>query len=60
MEQLGRMSHRDCIRVMIHEQYFYEDYERYQPEFEEKLRVTFSLLRAKGYQSDFYEAVLPQ
>ena len=58
LEQLSRMSQRNCIRVMIHEQYFYEDYRHYQPEFEEKLRRTFSWLRENGYQSSFYEALL--
>lgn len=58
IEQLARMSNRDCIRVMIHEQYFYEDYSRYQPEFEEKLRSTFSFLCDSGYQSSFYESLI--
>jgi hypothetical protein len=43
---------------MIHEQYFYEDYRRYQPEFEEKLRSTFSFLCDNGYQSSFYEDLI--
>lgn len=58
LEQLARMSNRDCIRVMIHEQYFYEDYSRYQPEFEEKLRSTFSFLCDSGYKSSFYESLI--
>ena len=58
LEQLAFISQRDCIKVMIHEQYFYEDYFRYQPEFEEKLRSTFSFLRENGYQSSFYESLL--
>lgn len=58
IEQLARMSNRNCIRVMIHEQYFYEDYSRYQPEFEEKLRSTFSFLCDSGYKSSFYESLI--
>ncbi len=58
LEQLMRMRHRSCIRVMIHEQYFYEDYARYQPDFEEKLRSTFSFLSGEGYQSRFYEDLI--
>ena len=58
LEQLAFISQRDCIKVMIHEQYFYEDYFRYQPEFEEKLRSTFSFLRENGYQSSFYESLI--
>ena len=58
LEQLMRMRHRSCIRVMIHEQYFYEDYARYQPDFEEKLRSTFSFLSEEGYQSRFYEDLI--
>ena len=56
--QLTGMTNRECIRVMIHEQYFYEDYPRYQPEFEEKLRSTFDFLCNNGYQSGFYESLI--
>ena len=58
LEQLACMKDRDCIRVMIHEQYFYEDYRRYQPDFEEKLRRTFSYLCANGYESCFFENII--
>jgi hypothetical protein len=55
---LSGMNDRKGIRVMIHEQYFYSDYYLYQPEFEEKLRATFSFLRKNGYQSSFYESLI--
>ena len=58
LEQLACISQRNCIRVMIHEQYFYEDYHNYQPDFEEKLRSTFSFLCENGYQSSFYESLI--
>lgn len=58
LKKLAQMSGRDCIRVMIHEQYFYEDYRRYQPDFEEKLRVTFSALCSNGYESAFFENLI--
>lgn len=58
IDQLAHMSNRNCIRVMIHEQYFYEDYRHYQPKFEEKLRSTFSFLCDNGYQSSFYENLI--
>ena len=57
-EQLKHMSHRDCIRVMIHEQYFYPDYRNYQPEFEDKLRLAFSFFSEHGYRSSFYESLI--
>ena len=53
--QLARMRQREGIRVMIHEQYFYADYYMYQPEFEQKLRATFTDLRENDYQSSFFE-----
>ena len=52
---LTELFSRESLRVMIHEQYFYEDYIRYQPDFEEKLVLVFSLLREQGYQSCFFE-----
>jgi hypothetical protein len=57
-DQLSHMNHRECIRVMIHEQYFYEDYRLYQPEFEQKLRTTFSFLLANQYKSSFYQDLI--
>lgn len=57
-EMLGRLQallHRDHLRVMIHEQYFYPDYYQYQPNFEEKLDRAFALLIQNGYESHFAE-----
>ena len=58
LERLRHMRQRNCIRVMIHEQYFYGDYRHYQPEFEEKLRSAFSFFFEHGYQSSFYENLI--
>jgi len=49
---------RETLRVMIHEQYFYEDYKAYQPDFEEKLITVFSLLAKNSYESRFFEEML--
>ncbi len=58
LKKLSRLLHRESIWVMIHEQYFYHDYKRYQPEFEEKLRTTFSYLKNNGYDSCFFEDLI--
>ena len=58
IKELERLDGRATIRVMIHEQYFYEDYMEYQPDFYEKLRATFSFFREKGYQSRFFESLI--
>ena len=55
---LSPLLSRESIRVMIHEQYFYEDYPRYQPDFEEKLALTFGTLRSHGYKSVFFEDII--
>ena len=55
IQKLDSLSDRDAIKIMIHEQYFYPDYEGYQPNFEEKLRAAFGFLRKKQYQSVFFE-----
>lgn len=59
LEKLENLKSRNDIRVMIHEQYFYKDYARYQPEFMEKLESTFAFLTANGYKSNFYENMIP-
>ncbi len=55
LQKLHGLDGRDWIKVMIHEQYFYEDYKAYQPEYGEKLRQTFATLQEKGYESIFFE-----
>lgn len=49
---------RDLIKVMIHEQYFYPDYVRHLPYFEQLLQQTFTMLCENGYQSSFFEEYL--
>lgn len=55
LTQLEDLKDRECIRVMIHEQYFYPDYKAYQPEFQEKLTATFEFLTKHGFESRFFE-----
>ena len=58
LEQLMYMTDRDHVHVMIHEQYFYPDYPRYQPDFEEKLDATFAFLTSNGFKSAFFEEII--
>ena len=58
LSQLPGLKERESLRVMIHEQYFYENYERYQPDFEEKLYRTFAALKAAGRESKFFEELI--
>ena len=57
--RLHAFLHRDHLRVMIHEQYFYPDYHQYQPDFEDKLDRSFALLTANGFESRFVEEDRP-
>lgn len=58
LSKLSALSSREEIRVMIHEQYFYEDYPAYQKDFEEKLDSTFCCLLASGFESRFFEDMI--
>lgn len=58
LKKLSALLDRDGIRVMIHEQYFYEDYKAYQPDYEEKLEAVFGLLCREGYKSCFFEELI--
>ena len=58
LAQLPALAARESLRVMIHEQYFYENYERYQPDFEEKLCKTFAALISAGRESRFFEELI--
>jgi hypothetical protein len=53
--RLARITERSLVKVMIHEQYFYPDYPRYQADFEEKLSSTFAFLCENGFASAFFE-----
>lgn len=48
---------RDIVKIMIHEQYFYEDYAHYHPQFEAKLDAALALLQQNGYESRFFEEI---
>ena len=55
LRRLQTFLHRDSLRVMIHEQYFYPDYHAYQPDFAQKLDLAFDFLTKNGYESCFAE-----
>lgn len=59
LARLKELPDRSHLSVMIHEQYFYPDYPRYQPDFEEKLDAAFSFLTNNSYVSIFLEDCLP-
>lgn len=44
--------------VMIHEQYYYRDYEAWQPDFFQKLETVFSWLEQRGYSCVFLDEIL--
>ena len=55
LRRLRCLSGRERIGIMIHEQYFYPDYRKYQVDFEEKLDAAFAYLTDNGYKSVFFE-----
>ena len=60
LPKIASLADRSLLHVMIHEQYFYEDYPRYQPDFEEKLCITFAELARLGFENRFFEEMLPE
>lgn len=58
MPALSPLLGREQLHVMIHEQYFYEDYRAYQPDFEEKLAAVLQTLTQEGYTSCFFEELV--
>lgn len=55
---LEGLKHRNFVKIMIHEQYFYTDYVAYQPDFKLKLEKAFSFLTENGFTSCFFEEML--
>lgn len=58
LSTLAPFVSRETLRVMIHEQYFYQDYRAYQPDFEEKLVTVFDCLFQNGYENCFFEEMI--
>ena len=58
LDKLARIKDRKYVKIMIHEQYFYPDYPRYQPHFAQKLEQAFSFLQANGFVSCFFEEII--
>ena len=55
LRRLAELARRSRVRIMIHEQYFYPDYRKYQSDFEEKLDAAFAFLTENGFESIFFE-----
>lgn len=49
---------KDFYHVMIHEQYFYPDYEAYQPDFAQKVEAALAWFQEQGLRSCFLEELL--
>jgi len=58
VRRIKAIEDREIVKVMIHEQYFYADYIKYQPDFEEKLSVVFSFFMENGRESNFFEELI--
>ena len=58
LEILKELREHSHIGVMIHEQYFYPDYPRYQKDFEEKISAAFEFLIKNGFRSVFFEDII--
>jgi len=49
LAKLQALATRDFVKIMIHEQYFYEDYSGYQVNFRDKLEKSFEFLISNGF-----------
>ena len=58
LQKLSGLTGRNHLNVMIHEQYFYKDYNAYQPDFKNKLEAVFLFLRDNGFKSCFFEDII--
>ena len=57
-ERIGRNIGDEYISIATHEQYFYEDYFAYQPDYAEKLFTMASFLHRNGYRFVFAEELV--
>lgn len=57
-EIIGSYTENEYVGVNLHEQYFYEEYLAYQPEYEEKIYKMGKLLLESGYEFIFPEELV--
>ena len=58
LAELEKLLPREQLHLMIHEQYFYSDYSRYLPDFEDMLFDIFAFLGVKGFTPQFFEEMI--
>lgn len=59
MDEIYSDPHRNpYIDFLIHEQYFYEDYCNYQPDYREKILTCVKWAQEKGYEPAFLDEVI--
>ena len=58
LARLEEIKDREQVRIMIHEQFFYSDYEYYQSDFGVKLAKAIESLQQKGFISQFFEEMI--
>ena len=58
ISELEKIKDRDFVKIMIHEQFFYEDYPHYIENYEERLKAAFEFLIGSGFHSIFFEELL--
>ena len=57
-EEFGRLLGNEYIGICDHEQYFYEDYFAYQPDYAEKIYKMCEILTSNGYEFIFAENLI--
>lgn len=55
---MSALLNKPILQLMTHEQYFYSDYERFQPDFAQKLTYCWQTLAREGYRAAFVEELL--
>ncbi|MDF2815923.1 MAG: hypothetical protein K0Q81_2123, partial [Paenibacillus sp.] len=61
LERLRANPHEaGFLELMVHEQYFYQDYVAYQPDFKEKLETAVKWASENGYRPAFLSECLDE
>ncbi len=56
--QLAALCEKPLLQLMTHEQYFYKEYENYQPDYAAKMELCWKILHTHGYRAAFVEDAL--
>ena len=59
-EEFSKFTEQEYLSIGNHEQYFYEEYYAYDPEYEQKIYTLSKIMSEAGFECIFFEDVVKE